>query len=308
MIFILICLASWSCKPSDKPIEVFGTAIGAQEDTISSNPALNPKTYTLEKFGELPPALTECSGLVALEDDWYAGNNDSGNDARLYMFNLRNKDTKAIRVENARNHDWEELTEDTDYIYISDTGNNAGNRDDLCVYRVNKHDVKNGKAVPAEKIAFTYDLQKNFNPNNKHNFDCESIISVGDSLYLFSKNRGNQKTDVYRIPKVPGSYTAQHLGEYNADGLVTSAAWSEENNRRQLVLIGYKNKGSKYNAFLIHFPNISGTDFFKTPGKRVNFNTNLQIESVLFHDWNTVYITNEEEHGQEGLMYKVEIE
>ena len=199
------------------------------------------------------------------------------------------------------------MTEDSVYIYISDSGNNSGNRQNLAVYRVKKEEVNKGMDVEAEKISFSYDLQKSFKSGGKHNFDCESLVCIGDSLYLFSKNRGDQKTDVYGIPKTPGTYVAQHMGQYDAGGLITSAAWSEENNRRQLVLIGYS-KGDDYHAFLIHFPNVIGTDFFKNPGKRVDFKINLQIETVLFHDWNTIYLTNEEEHGQEGWIYRVELE
>jgi hypothetical protein len=254
----------------------------------------------------LPTELTENSGLIEMDDDLYVGLNDSGHDASLYLFSLkRHGGTHMVKIKNASNVDWEDLTQDETFVYIGDMGNNSGDRKDLTIYRVKKDDLRKMAEAEAEKITFAYDKQTQFKASNKNNFDCEALVSVGDSLYLFTKNRGNQKTDLYSLPKTPGDYKAKHLGQYEADGLITSAAYRKNGTSNDLVLIGYKSKS--YNGFMIYFPIVNGTHFFQATGKRVDFNSTLQIESVIFHGEHQVYISNEENNGQEGLIYKAEL-
>ena len=256
----------------------------------------------------LPKELTENSGLIEMDDDVYVGLNDGGNEPNLYLFSLKRKiGTRTVRINNATNVDWEDLTMDSSYIYIGDTGNNDGDRKDLAIYKVKKDDLRTKEVADAEKINYAYSTQTAFASSSKNNFDCESLISVGDSLYLFSKNRGNKETDVYSLPKAPGDYKAKHLAQFDAKGLVTSAAYRSMAGNSDLVLIGYNNKGKSYNGFMLYFPMVNGTHFFNATAKRVEFNTSLQIESVIFRPDNQVYISNEETKSQEGMIYKADL-
>lgn len=256
----------------------------------------------------LPKELTENSGLIELDEDLYAGLNDGGDEPNLYLFSLKRRiATRIVKINHAQNVDWEDLTMDDDYVYIGDTGNNSGNRTNLVIYRVKKDDLRKKAEADAEKITYAYNTQTKFSPSSKNNFDCEAMVCVGDSLYLFSKNRGNKKTDLFSLPKVPGDYKAIHAGQFEANGLITSAAYRKTAIKSDLVLIGYDNKGKSYNGFLVYFPMVDGTHFFSGVPKRLEFNTSLQIESVLFHGDKQVYISNEEGKGQEGLIYKVDL-
>lgn len=262
----------------------------------------------LVPVGPLPKELTENSGLIELDEDLYVGLNDSGNEPNLYLFSLKRRSgTRMVRINNAQNVDWEDLTMDDDYVYIGDTGNNDGNRKDLVIYRVKKDDLRKKAEADAEKITYAYNTQTKFGSSSKNNYDCEALICVGDSLYLFSKNRGNKKTDLYSLPKVPGDYKALHGGQFEANGLITSAAYRDKVGKGELVLIGYNNKGKSYTGFLVYFPMVDGTHFFSGISKRSDFNTSLQIESVLYHGDKQVYISNEESGGNEGLIYKVDL-
>ena len=276
--------------------------------SLLSCQAKNGEPNKLIPVNPLPKELTENSGLIELEEDVYVGLNDGGNSPNLYLFSLKRKiGTRTIKINNATNVDWEDLTTDSLYVYIGDMGNNDGNRKDLTIYRVKKDDLRSKAVADAEKITYTYSTQTNFNSSSKNNFDCEALVCVGDSLYLFSKNRGNKKTDVYSLPKTPGNYIAKHITQFEANGLITSAAYRTVAGRNDLVLIGYDNKGKSYNGFMIYFPMVSGTQFFKATAKRIDFNTSLQIESVMFRPNNQVYISNEEKGSQEGLIYKADL-
>jgi len=49
--------------------------------------------------------------------------------------------------------------------------------------------------VNAEVLYYNYSDQFSFpNLHNNNNFDCEAMICVGDSIFLFSKNWQNNKT------------------------------------------------------------------------------------------------------------------
>ena len=254
----------------------------------------------------LPNELTENSGLIEMDDDLFVGLNDSGHEANLYLFSLKRRSgTRTVKIQNAKNVDWEDLTQDSTYVYIGDMGNNDGDRKDLVIYRVKKDDLRKKAEAEAEKITFSYENQATFKTSKKNNFDCEALVSVEDSLYLFTKNRGNQHTDLYSLPKSPGDYKAKHLGQFEANGLITSAVFRRDTSGNDLVLIGYQSKS--YQGFMIYFPMVVGTHFFQGNAKRVDFNTTLQIESVLYEGEHQVYISNEETTGQEGLIYKADL-
>lgn len=259
--------------------------------------------------GPLPTGLVENSGLVLVGPDEYIGINDSGHDASLYFFGL-NKPSgrRTIKVTDATNVDWEELTVDANYLYICDFGNNLGDRKDLTIYRVNLVDTRKGTEATCDTIRFTYDRQSSLKPNKKTNFDCEAMVSIGDSLYLFTKNHGNLQTDVYSLPNTPGNYKARHIGQYETEGMVTGAAYRNKYGRNELVLLGYKSKKNDYHPFILHFTDIPGNDFFKSPVYRYDFPmTSLQVESILFKDAITLYVSNEEQHGDAGLVYKIPV-
>ena len=161
--------------------------------------------------------------------------------------------------------------------------------------------------VEAEEILFTYPEQKSFLPAKKHNFDCEAMVCVGDSLYLFTKNRENHKTDLYGFSKIPGTYKAKHLGEFDAQGLITGAAFTSSTKGNELALVGYTDKQQGYNPFIIYFDQVNGTDFFDSPSKRFTFAGTQQTETILFYDERNVYISNEGEHGDETFVYQVDV-
>lgn len=273
----------------------------------TSTITLDPKLQTL---AALSSELDECSGMISLGDSLYVGNNDSGNPAELYVFSLQKipRATKTVKISGAQSVDWEELAADEEFVYIGDTGNNNGSRKDLAIYKVKKEDLRQQDEAKAEKIEFSYPEQKEFTKAKKHNFDCEALICIGDSLYLFTKNRGNSRTDLYSLPKTAGKYKAKHIDSYDAGGLVTGADYKQTDTGGELVLIGYNTEEKGYHPFLIYFYEIQDLAFFKSPSMRLTFTGSLQTESVLFAGDQKVYVTNEEEHGDKGFIYQIDIQ
>jgi hypothetical protein len=114
-----------------------------------------------EKF-TLPNNVNETSGLLFF-DGKIITHNDSGGEPNLYEIDsLTGSLLRTIAINNASNIDWEAITEDETHIYIGDIGNNSGNRQDLCIYKILKTDYEKNTTVDAEKISFSYEDQTDF--------------------------------------------------------------------------------------------------------------------------------------------------
>ena len=53
-------------------------------------------------------------------------------------------------------------------------------------------------------------------------------ISIGDYLYIFTKNRVKKITEIYRLPKNPGNHKAELIGKVDTESIVTAADYDNE--------------------------------------------------------------------------------
>jgi len=246
--------------------------------------------------------------------EWIDGNiftfGDGGNPNAFYKIDTITGDIiQSITVVNYGNQDWEDMTADTGFIYIGDFGNNFGTRTDLKILKIKKSQfITNSNAVvtvTAQAINFSYYDQSSLASNNNTNFDCESIISVGDSLYIFTKDRGDLKTRVYKLPKTPGTYTLSPYLNFNCNGKITGADYNPIS--KEVVLIGYMS--SNMNSFIWYLNDFQGTNFFSGNKRRVELgNTNYawQTEGIAFYNETSVhriFISNEVNGKTAGIYY-----
>ena len=191
----------------------------------------------------LPDEIKETSGLIYFNNALWTIN-DGGNRPVLYKLNPETGTViQRITITNAKNNDWEALAQDDDYIYIGDFGNNSGNRKNLKIIRIRKDEIPDlgDLGVRSQLIEFSYpDHPGRIEKKKENNFDCEALICIGDSLYLFSKNRGDAQTKLYRLPKKAGNYNAELIDTFNSRGLVTGADYNESS--KEVILVGYTNK------------------------------------------------------------------
>ena len=252
----------------------------------------DPTFYDPPLFINLPDAVEENSGLILYNKGLWT-HNDSGGNARIFKIDTTSAEIiQTIYLPNASNYDWEDITQDESFIYISDVGNNEGNRKNLRIYKIKKNDIpETGNAnVNSTNINFSYSDQTNFeSAYNNNNFDCEAIISCGDYLYLFSKNWENHKTKLYKLPKIPGNYEAELINTYNVNGLVTGATYNQEFN--EISLIGYHN----YIPFMFLLYNYQGNNFFSGNKRRIDFpyNYGAQTEGITYSNGKYVLISCE---------------
>jgi len=242
----------------------------------------------------LPDEIDETSGLAYLNGKLWTIN-DSGGLNALYAFDTTTGEiVQRITIVNATNVDWESLADDDDFIYIGDFGNNSGSRDDLTIYRVLKSDIpmEGNGTVESEKITFVFSDYKGSVENRKsHNFDCEAFIATDDSLYLFSKNHENQKTKLYKLPKVPGDYVAEMLTTFNSAGLITGADINTESN--QITLVGYVN--NEWTPFTWLLFDFEDNNFFSGNKRRIDLLNIIatQTEAIAYTNGKTEVMTSE---------------
>jgi hypothetical protein len=242
----------------------------------------------------LNTSLNETSGII-----WWNGkiwtHQDSGNPLEIYAVDTTTGNIdRTVTVTNATtlNMDWEDIAQDDDYIYIGDFGNNAsGNRTNLKIYKIAKADVLAGDNVTAEIINFSYADQTDFTATSANNtdFDCEALISYGNSLFLFSKNWVNHKTKLYELPKTAGTYIATNNGELDVQGLITGADVLAD--RRTIVLVGYSTTLAPFIYLLYDF---SANSFFGANKRKVALNAGIrQVEGVAIVKPDHFFISNE---------------
>ena len=245
-----------------------------------------------EKF-KLPSSVRETSGLLFF-DGKIITHNDSGNDAQLFEIDsLSGQLLRTIRINNVQNIDWEDITEDENHIYIGDFGNNEGNRTDLKIYKILKSDYLKSNSVSVEEISFSYEDQTDFNEPEFHDFDAEAFVVYENSFLIFTKNRGNFRTNVYKIPINIGEHIAIKVSSANVKGLITGATLMNDN----FMLCGYN---TNLDPFLIYisFNRNTGDDIFNAGFSKYflsdELGTGNQIEGITRFDNGRFYISREE--------------
>lgn len=238
-------------------------------------------------------ALNETSGLVVLDDQVWT-QLDSGNPNALYRVDPANGEVlRMVTVTNATNVDWEDITTDEDWLYIGDHGNNNGNRTNLRVYRVALDELLDPGTteILADTIRFAYALQTDFTTaNNNNDWDCEAMIAVDDSLFLFSKNWVSGTSYLYALPAEPGDHLAQRRDTLDAQGLITGATYDPGNGA--IALVGYAE--TFYTPFVWRLAGYPGHAFFQGVTQRNPLASGItQMEAIAWASTANVYMSNE---------------
>jgi hypothetical protein len=279
-------------------------------DPVVVEPIVN--TPLVSEVGLMWSYAPESSGIVLTNGSIYTFN-DSGNPNVFYKVNPADGTLlQSITVTNFPNVDWEDITADDNYIYLGDFGNNDGIRKDLKVLKISKAQFINETAktvnVTAEAIAFSYNEQTSFISSSTHNFDCETIISKADNLYIFTKNRGDNKTSIYKLSKTPGQYSVSSLASYNVNGLVTGGDYNAQTN--EVILVGYSPSGHK-NSFVYSLTNFNDDSFFSgTVVEKIigNSSNDWQTEGIAFGslDGKKIYLSCETTAFSKAQLYSTD--
>lgn len=246
----------------------------------------------------LPDLVQETSGLIKYNNLIWTFN-DSGGKPEIYGINLSNDSIEqTITLKNAINNDWEDITQDMNSIYIGDFGNNQGTRDSLVIYKIAKASIpNNGNAsLIAENITFLYAGYKPVAvPVSWSAFDCEALVQMNDSLYLFTKDWTSGSTSIYSLPKKPGRYEAKKLNTLDPQGLITGADFKDNT----LILLGYSN----LTPFVLKFKTNNFLKLKDSDAKRYNLKeiATYQTEGICF-DGDKIIISSEKTQSPAQIL------
>lgn len=245
-----------------------------------------------KKLGDGPAA--EHSGIVKSRNfpDLFWMHNDSGDEPRIYPVQRNGKvakserdpDNPGVEIAGAINVDWEDITvDDRGRVIVADVGNNRNDRRDLVLYIVPEPAPQAERTTFVKKLFFRYPGQTSFPaPEDDFNYDCEAIFTIGDTIYLCSKNRSNTLTQLYRLD--PNSneevQTAVLVDEFDVLGKATGADATPDGKR--IVINTYEN--------LWLFDVVDPAKPLSGPVKRLSFVNEDDVEAICFADDETLII------------------
>lgn len=258
----------------------------------------------LEKLFSFPNDLSEISAVeMTRKSDWIWTLEDSGNEPKLYAFNLQGQETNTLTIKNIQNTDWEELTSDDEgNLYIGDFGNNNNMRQDLCIYKINASQLRNKEADVAAKIGFNFPEQTQFPPDDAHKYyDLEAFFLFGDRFYLFTKNRSSESdgtTFMYTVPNIPGNHAAKLVGEFKTchdfhDCAITSADMSPDGKKVALLS----------NSHVWIFSDFKSDHFFEGKVQQIDFADFTHKEGICFAGNSKLFVTDERKKNKGGNLY-----
>src|SRR5690606_33138987 len=138
---------------------------------------------SLEPLGSFPAHLEEVSGIAQAAGGNFWVIQDSGNKNEIHLVDAKAQLIKSLKIDNAKNRDWEELALDSvGNLYIGDFGNNDNERRDLTIYKLTPQELEKQEPM-AEKLEFNYPEQKAFPPQKSARYyDAEGFFHYGDQF------------------------------------------------------------------------------------------------------------------------------
>lgn len=256
------------------------------------------------KILSVSPALKEISGIEYDKNGDLWALNDGGNSADIHQIDSLGNISRSIIISNAKNVDWEDMTQDNQgNFFIGDFGNNLNKRNDLTIYKIkNPVDIK-GNKTKAEIIHFKFnDQDLSDKKESDKNFDVEAFVFYKEKLLLFTKNRTKPfdgYSNLYVMDDMASNQKAKMISRFetcNSDKYlcwVTSAAISP--NGEKLALLGSDK--------MWIFTNWEGLDFFSGDVQEIDLGIVTQKEAITFYNDSIVILADEEFKGIGGNLY-----
>lgn len=246
----------------------------------------------------LPDTLDEISGIVLAGNRWWV-HNDSGNDHDFFQINPQTGAIiQTVKLKQADNKDWEDITASATHLYIGDIGNNDGDRQNLGVYKIKLTDIgPNPEETVSDNdwkfIPYAYDDQTDFSNQGENvtEYDAEALTFFSNNLHVFTKKWLTRTTTHYRINQTTD--IAETVESFDTQGLITAADVSPDG--KTVALLGY-NKDGFPNVFLWLLWDFTGDHFFSGNKRKIELGTVLTLgkaEAIGFSENCKGYIANE---------------
>jgi len=270
------------------------------------NPDPSPPELPYKYLTSLDEVLKESSGLVNIQQQIWT-HNDSDGASSVYRINPQTGlINHQFNLLNAENIDWEDLSANDSNLFISDTGNNYGLRKTFQIYIVALSLLEQPEGE-AEKIIFSYPDQPDTTDHGADlNFDCEAIVAVEDSLFLFTKRHEDLMTRIYSLPAKKGMYQARKEKVFDAEGLVTAAAYDPDDHLLCLVAYNKDKDSGDFSPFVWLFYDFPGTRFFEGKRQKVDLMINAQFEGLCYQKNGVFLLSTENSSASAAGLYEMD--
>ncbi|GAC18813.1 hypothetical protein [Paraglaciecola arctica] len=264
-----------------------------------SSSATSTDDYIVVAESDLPDELKETSGLYCPEVGSAYTVNDSGNKPIIYKIDHAGRIIGKTIVA-SKNTDWEALTGDSEHFYIGDVGNNNGKRKFVQIHGVDKQNGKTEGNVSTMSLFYSNNDVKN-NEYLNHDFDAETLISVDDSLFLFSKSWKTGTLFIYQVNKTQAEQFVEHISEVKGlPGIITGGDFDRKNSR--FILVGY---GAQLLGRITPFIVILNRDF--TLQTSFELSGYGQVEGVCVSSNGEVWFTQESSLLSKHKLVKLKV-
>lgn len=248
-------------------VALFGLFLGCGTDYLAEA----EKIDTLYPLTNLTADVKETSGLFVVNDRVWTFN-DSGDKAKLYQVSMVNGNVeRTLKVNKADNKDWESVASTASKVYIGDTGNNKGARQQLQIYELDTsffNDANLKECEPLRTLKYVYPRDKGF-------ANCEAMVVRDGRIYLFTKEKNQKATDVYSLDLQKEQQVAKYETRIHTGCKITDSYASAS----ELVLLGYQD-GIYRRPILWVFPWPATSSLPLKEGKSYFFTTELQTEGI----------------------------
>lgn len=254
---------------------------------------------------DLSENVPESSGLAYHLDRFWTIN-DGGNSADIFWIDDQGKKGR-VPVKNAANLDWETLTTTSDHLVIGDCGNNLGDRIWFQLHRITwsslSQSLLSGDRVQADTLNVKLGDVTPSVERQRHNRDCEALVTVDHEYWLFTKNWDDQRSRLYRIDANTDKQTLYSSAQLDVGGLITGADYDPDSKR--LALIGYGAGLAVTQPFVWIIPVIENDPAFDQ-AVRYRLNKLGQWEAILWHN-GALWVSRETSILGDAVLAEIEL-
>jgi hypothetical protein len=194
-----VCLFLAGCGSAEPEV-----ALADRAPDATAAPAAGPPVCRVAEAGqELPEEVRESSGLAQSRRDpgLFWTHNDANNDPELFAVSADGRLVERVKVAGAELVDWEDIEagpcEGGSCLYVSDTGDNDGERQEVVIYRIPEPDGGATASAPAEALRARY-------PDGARDAESMFALPSGDLFLVTKGRRGPIALYRYPAPQRPG--------------------------------------------------------------------------------------------------------
>ncbi len=238
--------------------------------------------------------VRESSGLACSHNlpGAFWTHNDSGGDARLFLFDKLGRDLGSCRLEGVDAFDWEDLASfqrsGKSYLLVGDCGNNGRAAAIHILHLVEEPAIDPQKGLQIDSIPVQQTIFFSFADDHR---DCEAVAvdTVADCVYLATKQK-KEDTLVYELPwakiKPKTAVPAQRIATLD---IPPATAMDISPDGRRMVILTYGHAYEYQRA-----ENEPWQQALTRPARKIVLPERIQGESICYGiDGNTLYLTSE---------------